>query len=172
MQTLAARLGVVLSDAQLDAAAGLRRAVQESMFTLRPEALPVITSLRERGLRIGLVSDCTTELPDAWAGMPLAAVVDAPVFSCLEHTRKPDPRLFLKVAAELSAEPSRCLYIGDGGGNELTGASAVGMRAVLLAGPDWERYRVVDIRHPDAGWPGTRISSLTELAAPPPAPAS
>ena len=69
------------------------------MFGLRPETLGVIGALRDRGLPIGLVSDCTIELPEAWSGLPVAPLVDVPLFSCLEGTRKPDPRLFRKVAA-------------------------------------------------------------------------
>lgn len=160
MQALAARLGVQLSDDELKAASALRRQVQESMFELRPEALPVIGALRERGLKIGLLSDCTAELPDAWSRLPLSAVVDVPVFSCKEGTGKPDPRLFRTVAAGLRTEPARCLYVGDGGGRELTGASAVGMRAVLLAGSDWHLHRT---RDREDGWTGPRIGSLTDL---------
>jgi putative hydrolase of the HAD superfamily len=160
MQALAGRLGVRLTEEQLDEAIAVRRSVQESMFRLRPEALGVIEQLRSAGLKTGLVSDCTSELPDAWARLPLAAVIDAPVFSCIEGTRKPDPRLFRKVAADLATEPARCVYVGDGGGQELTGASALGMRAVLLAGPDWHAH---GDRRREAGWTGPRIGSLTEL---------
>ena len=109
------------------------------------------------------MSDCTSELPDAWPRLPLAALVDAPVFSCVERTRKPDPRLFRTVAAAPAGRTQRaCLYIGDGGGRELTGASAIGMRAVLLAGADWHQHR--DHRT-EADWAGPRISSLTDLVA-------
>jgi putative hydrolase of the HAD superfamily len=160
MQALASRLGVALTDAQLDEASKVRRERQEAMFTLRPEALPVIGRLRGDGLRIGLLSDCTSELPDAWSRLPLSAVVDAAVFSCVEGMRKPDARLFLAVAARLAADPARCLYVGDGGGQELTGASSIGMRAVLLAGPDWRPTRT---GRQETGWTGPRIASLTEL---------
>jgi putative hydrolase of the HAD superfamily len=160
MSAVAERLGVRLSQEQLDKAAQTRRAVQESMFELRPEALGVIGRLRSAGFRIGLVSDCTTELPDAWSRLPLASVVDAPVFSCVEGTRKPDPRLFRKVAADLGTEPGRCVYVGDGGGRELTGSSGVGMRAVLLAGPDWHAHRD---HNRESDWTGLRIGTLTEL---------
>ena len=162
MKAIGARLGVQLTDEQLDEASRTRRAVQESMFALRPEAMRVIGKLRERGFRIGLVSDCTSELPDAWPRLPLAAVVDAPVFSCVERTRKPDPRLFHAVAQRLAAEPATCLYVGDGGGRELTGASGIGMRAVLLAGPDWHQH--LDHRV-EADWAGPRINSLAALVA-------
>ena len=160
MRTLGDRLGVALTEEQLGEASRIRRERQEAMFALRPEALPVIGQLREDGLRIGLLSDCTSELPDAWARLPLSRVVDAAVFSCVEGMRKPDPRLFLAVAARLSADPARCLYVGDGGGRELTGSSAVGMRAVLLAGPDWRPTRT---GRQEAGWTGRRIGTLTEL---------
>jgi putative hydrolase of the HAD superfamily len=161
LRALAGRLGVQVSDQQLDEAARLRQEIQESGFRLRPEALPVIGQLRERGLRTGLVSDCTSELPEAWPRLPVSALIDAPVFSCVEGMRKPDPRLFRTVAARLGADPAACLYVGDGGGRELTGSTAVGMRAVLLAGPDWHSNRVYDR---EKGWDGLRIGSLTELA--------
>lgn len=160
MQALAGRLGVRPTEEQLAEAIAVRRSVQEAMFALRPEALGVIERLRSAGLKTGLVSDCTSELPDAWARLPLATLIDAPVFSCIEGTRKPDPRLFRKVAADLATEPARCVYIGDGGGQELTGASALGMRAVLLAGPDWHAH---GDRRRETGWTGPRIGSLTEL---------
>ncbi len=162
MRALADRLGVALTEDQLGEASRVRRERQEAMFVLRPEALSVIMRLRELGLRIGLLSDCTAELPDAWSGLALSRVVDAAVFSCVERTRKPDPRLFRAVAARLAADPPRCLYVGDGGGRELTGASAVGMRAVLLAGQDWHRPRVRR-QEAESDWAGPRIASLTEL---------
>jgi putative hydrolase of the HAD superfamily len=163
MRTLADRLGVVLTEAELDEATRIRRERQEHMFALRPEALGVIGRLRDRGLRIGLLSDCTSELPDAWSRLPLSRVVDAAVFSCVEGMRKPDPRLFLAVAGRLAVDPEQCLYVGDGGGRELTGASGIGMRAVLLAGPDWRRDRVRR-QEAETDWPGPRITSLTELS--------
>jgi putative hydrolase of the HAD superfamily len=160
MRTLADRLGVALTSEQLEMVSRIRRERQEEMFALRPEALAVIRQLREDGLRTGLLSDCTSELPDAWSRLPLSSVIDTAVFSCVEGMRKPDPRLFRAVAARLPADPQRCLYVGDGGGRELTGAAGVGMRAVLLAGPDWRPTRT---GRQETGWTGPQIASLTEL---------
>lgn len=162
LRTLAARMGAQPTPGQIETAARVRQRHQTSLFTPRPEAVPVIGGLRARGLRIGLVSDCTAELPAAWPALALSALVDAAVFSCLEGTRKPDPRLFQAVAGRLGVSPAECLYVGDGGGRELTGASGVGMRAVLLAGPDWHRHGAVER---EADWSGQRISSLTELTS-------
>jgi putative hydrolase of the HAD superfamily len=158
MSVLARRLGARPTDEQLADASRVRRETQESMFVLRPEAVTVLGMLRAASLKIGLLSDCTSELPDAWPRLPLSGLVDAPVFSCVQGMRKPDPRLFRMVAADLRAEPSQCLYVGDGGGRELTGAGSIGMRAVLLAGPDW-----LENRSSEVDWAGPRIGSLTEL---------
>jgi putative hydrolase of the HAD superfamily len=160
IRLIAQRAGVDPTDEQLDEASAIRRQLLESMFELRPEAVPTITRLRQHGLKIGLLSDCSNELPDAWHGLPLVDLVDAPVFSCREGTRKPDPRLFRTVARNLGVKPAECLYVGDGGGRELTGSSAVGMRAVLLAGPDWRRHHAHD---EETGWTGPRIASLADL---------
>jgi putative hydrolase of the HAD superfamily len=167
MQALAARLGVQLTAGQLDAVVTIRREIQEASFVLRPETVPVLTRLRDGGFRLGLVSDCTIELPDAWPGLPVASLISAPVFSCIERTRKPDPRLFRTVASRLAVDPADCLYVGDGGGHELTGASRVGMTAVLLAGQDWHLNRTPSTWHGEADWPGDRIASLTELISAP-----
>jgi putative hydrolase of the HAD superfamily len=160
MRTLAARLGTRPTEDRLNAAVQLRQQLQTTLFTPRPEAIGVISDLRAAGLRIGLLSDCTWELPNAWPQLPLAALIDAPVFSCAEGTRKPDQRLFRTVAARLGVDPAACLYVGDGGGRELTGAASVGMTAVLLAGPDWLPHGAIER---EADWAGPRIGSLTEL---------
>jgi putative hydrolase of the HAD superfamily len=163
MEALAALLGVELTAEQLDTVVRIRREIQEVSFVLRPETVPVLTQLRDGGLRLGLVSDCTIELPDAWPGLPVASLISAPVFSCVERTRKPDPRLFRTAASRLGVDPYDCVYVGDGGGHELTGASRVGMTAVLLAGEDWHLNRTPSTWQGEADWPGERIASLTEL---------
>jgi putative hydrolase of the HAD superfamily len=160
LRTLAARLGARPTEDQVNAAVQLRQQLQRTQFAPRPEALGVIRELRAGGLRIGVLSDCTSELPNAWPDLALSALVDAPVFSCEEGTRKPDQRLFRTVAARLGVDPAACLYVGDGGGRELTGAASVGMTAVLLAGPDWVPHGAIDR---EGDWPGRRIRSLTEL---------
>ncbi|GAA2433483.1 HAD family hydrolase [Streptomyces macrosporus] len=135
-RTLARRCGVEPDEAALTAACEARRAAQRELFALREEALPALEEIRARGLRVGVLSDCTVELAESWSELPLASRVDAAVLSCLEGRRKPDPEFFGTVTRRLGVEPGRCLYVGDGGGDELRGASAYGMTAVMLRAPD------------------------------------
>jgi len=157
---LCERLGHRPSAEQLDTAATVRLQRERVFGEPRPEAPEVLAALRDRGHKIGLVSDCSAELPAYFAGLPVAPYIDAPVFSFLTGARKPEPANYLTCCEALRVEPADCVYVGDGGSNELAGARAVGMRAVHLAVPA-EQGSVVYGRH--TAWDGEAVSSLTDL---------
>src|SRR4051794_24101014 len=48
---------------------------------LRPEAVPVLTALRARGVRLALISDCGPELPALLPELPIAALLHTVVYS-------------------------------------------------------------------------------------------
>lgn len=155
-----ARLDVHPGREQLAQAARVRLAAERRFGEPRPEAAAVLAAVRDRGMRIGLISDCSAELPRYFAELPIAPLVDAPVFSFVTGHCKPQPQNYLACAAALGVEPSDCLYVGDGGSNELSGARAVGMRPVHLAIAA-ESGGVVYGRH-DA-WDGETITSLADV---------
>ncbi|MEW1780056.1 HAD family hydrolase [Streptomyces sp. NPDC086777] len=159
-RTLALRSGAEPDDEALEAACSARLAAQRELFGLRDDAVPTLTALRARGLRVGVLSDCTAELAQTWAQLPLAELVDARVLSCEEGRRKPDPELFRLIARHLDAVPQDCLYVGDGGGHELTGASGCGMRAFMLRATDWTGN---DAHAREDDWPGPYLSTLTDV---------
>lgn len=125
------------------------------------ETLATLTQLRADGYRIGLVSDCTAEVPTLWSAMPLAPLIDHPIFSCREGITKPDPRMYLLACQKLGVDRQECLYVGDGSSQELTGASAVGMRAVMI---DSAPIELAGVDRTDAlSWRGERIATLSEV---------
>jgi putative hydrolase of the HAD superfamily len=162
-RAVAAQAGYSPSDEQLAEAVAQRYAEYRAAQVLRPDALDTIRALRADGLKIALVSDCTHDLSDQWDELELAPFFDATVFSCREGTRKPDERLFLAAAERLGVRPEECLYVGDGGGDEMAGSSAVGMHAVLLAGEDWAEHHAPG--RPDAEWTGRRAETLSQIPA-------
>ena len=157
---LALRLGVVPPEEDLMAACAARLASQRELFVLRPEAADTLAKLRERRIRTGVLSDCTVELETSWPELPLAGMVDARVLSCEEGRRKPDPELFRLIAERLGVKPEDCLYVGDGGGHELTGASGVGMHAYQLKAADWAENNAHS-REDD--WAGPTLDSLGDV---------
>lgn len=102
------------------------------LFRPRPDAAATLERLREREVKIGLITDCTSDVPDLWAASPLAPLVDGTVFSAVQGMQKPDRRMYELACERLSVVPERCLYVGDGNSDELNGAEAVGMEAVQL----------------------------------------
>jgi len=153
--------GYVPTDEQLSQAAALRWEMTRAALVPRTEAPAVVRALRESGRRVGLISDCTLEVPGLWAQTPLAALIDVPVFSCSEGVKKPDPRIYLRACQRLEVRPGECLYVGDGGGRELTGAAAAGMDAVLIRMPHEEPPEPA--REDARVWTGPVVRSLAEV---------
>jgi putative hydrolase of the HAD superfamily len=157
---LAAHCGATPDAEALAAACAERRACQRELFTFRPDAEPTIAALRAHGIGVGVLSDCTVELAEAWPSLPIAGLVDVRVLSCEEGRRKPDPELFRRVASRLGVTPDRCLYVGDGGGHELTGARDCGMTPYMLRADDWSASSAYNR---EDGWPGPYLAALTEV---------
>ena len=142
---------------QLRAALPARIDALKADTILRVEAESVLRIIRRRGLRTALVSDCTHELPAFLPSMPIAPLLDATVFSVEVGRCKPDPLIYLEACRRLEVAPEDCLYVGDGGSHELTGAAAVGMTPVRLAAPDLTDHLVFNA---DADFSGPSVSSL------------
>ncbi|MEE6259454.1 HAD family hydrolase [Plantactinospora sonchi] len=146
--------------ADLPAAVAARVEAVRADTRLRPEAVPVLQAVRRRGLLTALVTDCTHELPAFLPELPVAPLLDVRVCSVQVGACKPDPAIYLAACQRLGVAPAQCLYVGDGGSQELTGAARTGMTAIRLAAPDLDRHLVFN---DDIGWQGPTLSSLAEL---------
>ncbi|MFF5079624.1 HAD family hydrolase [Actinoplanes sp. NPDC000266] len=127
---------------------------------LREDAVSALTAIRRRGLSTAVISDCTHELPAFLPSLPVAPLLDATIFSVRLGVCKPDPQIYLAACDELGVQPAECLYVGDGGSHELTGAAAVGMTPVRLAAPDLANHLTFDA---DTNFAGRTVRSLTEI---------
>ncbi|MFC0029124.1 HAD family hydrolase [Micromonospora chaiyaphumensis] len=152
--------GVHPSDEAVRAAVACRHRAVRADTRLRAEAVPVLAALRGQGVRTGLISDCTHELPAFLPQLAVAPLLDVRVFSVQVGRCKPDPALYLAACHRLDLTPTDCLYVGDGGSQELTGAERAGMTAVRLAAPDLAGHMVFNADH---GWHGPVLTSLTEV---------
>jgi putative hydrolase of the HAD superfamily len=129
---------------------------------LRGDAVTALTAIKRRGLATAVISDCTHELPAFLPSLPVAPLLDATIYSVRLGVCKPDPRIYLAACAELGVQPADCLYVGDGGSHELTGAAAVGMTPVRLAAADLANHLVFDA---DTNFAGRTVRSLTEIVS-------
>jgi putative hydrolase of the HAD superfamily len=127
---------------------------------LRPQAVPVLEALRARGLRTAVVSDCWYELPELLPRLPVHALLDAHVYSVEVGQCKPHPVMYLAACERLGVTLRECIYVGDGGSRELSGAQALGMCAVRLAAPDLAEHLSFA---PDDEFRGLSVASLGDL---------
>jgi putative hydrolase of the HAD superfamily len=126
----------------------------------RAGVLDTLDDLHARGLRLGLISVCSEEVPATWPSTELAARFDATTFSSECGVMKPDAEIYLRTVRALGIDPQETLYVGDGANDELRGAQAVGMTPVLLL-PDGKEPWWPEVRD----WDGLRIETIPDVLA-------
>jgi putative hydrolase of the HAD superfamily len=99
-----------------------------------PDTLPTLRAVRDRGLRVGIVSDTGFDLRPAMDQLGLTPFVNSVVMSFEHGVCKPAATVFLTACDQLQVHPERTLMVGD---NPLTDSGAVtaGMYVFLLPRP-------------------------------------
>jgi HAD superfamily hydrolase (TIGR01662 family) len=118
-------------------------------FELYDDVPDALAALRSAGLRIGLVSNSARDVRE-FAGHH-GLEVDAGISSFHHGRTKPHASIFRAVLELLGVEPGEAAMVGDTIADDIEGALALGMRAILV---DRER------RHEDFE---PRVESLSEL---------
>lgn len=117
------------------------------------EVSRVLTALRERGLRLVVVSNWDVSLHDQLAATGLDTLIDGAISSAEVGVGKPHPDIFAHALGLAGADASGAVMVGDSPETDVAGALALGITAVL-----------VDRRDQDFAPPGAhRIGSLAEL---------
>ncbi|MEU5954460.1 HAD-IA family hydrolase [Streptomyces sp. NPDC047525] len=77
------------------------------------DAAEVLTALRERGVRVAVISNIGWDLRPVFRAHGLDGYVDAYALSYEHEIQKPDPRLFARACEELGVDPADALMVGD-----------------------------------------------------------
>jgi len=120
-------------------------------FELYEDTVPALAALRAAGLKIGLVSNSARDVREFAVHHGLE--IDAGISSFHHGKAKPHASIFRAVLDLLDVDAADAAMVGDQVEDDLEGARAIGMRAVLL-----DRARV----HPEIE---PRIESLLALPA-------
>lgn len=114
--------------------APLRRAHDDfNLWRRVPEGLgDAIDRIRERGVRVAIVSNSEGRLPELLERVGLTRHFETIVDSHHEGVRKPDPEIFRRALARLGVAAEDAIYLGDIPGVDVVGANAAGIRAVLI----------------------------------------
>ena len=147
-------LGVDVDDAEADAMfeGYVRR--YEAGWSVYDDAVPALRAVRTAGLgAVVLTNGNTAHQRYKLDRMGLTAEIDELITGDDLPATKPDPRAFAYALERLGASPDEVMMVGDSLENDIRGAQAAGIHAVLIDRND---------RHAQADVP--RIRSLTELS--------
>jgi len=141
------RLGSCVGDAALLTVLNAYARAVAGWCTVFPDTRDTLGTLRERGYRLGLLSN--TWWAADWHNADLAAhglagLLDELVYTSDLPCSKPHPSVFREVASRLGIAPEACVMIGDRQIDDVSGARAIGMRAI------WRRN--------DSGFPTSDIA--------------
>jgi putative hydrolase of the HAD superfamily len=118
-------------------------------------ARETLATLRERGYRVGVVSNADGRVRRLLDEAGLAPFLEIIIDSAEIGIEKPDPRIFLAASERLSLEPGGCAYVGDIYEIDVIGARSAGMHPILIGTG----------AVPASAVPVDRISTLPELLA-------
>ncbi len=97
-----------------------------------PDVVPVLEQLERRGLIVGLITnfDCRVfRLVDA---LDLSRLIESVTIPALAGAAKPDAAIFRYALARHGVRPEEAVQVGDSMGDDVEGARAAGLRAVLI----------------------------------------
>lgn len=103
---------------------------EEGFRHIHTDIIPLFESLKKKGIKIGLISNCFSEEAEVIEKSILYPYFDAVCLSYREGIVKPDKEIFTRCIERLNVKAEECLYVGDGGSQELEAASALGMKAL------------------------------------------
>ena len=95
-----------------------------------PEVFQLLKTLRESGLQTAIISNCSSEEVKVLKESELYRYFNEVILSYEVHMKKPDSCIYLEALARLGVSAEDCIFVGDGGSNELIGAKNVGMKAI------------------------------------------
>jgi len=113
----------------------VRERQQRFDYALIHVSTPVLHALellREKGIRLALISNASSSEVAAWSASPLSGLFEVVTFSCHSACMKPQAEIYSKTVRQLGVLPEDSLFVGDGGSEEHHGAHAVGMKPVLV----------------------------------------
>jgi putative hydrolase of the HAD superfamily len=153
-------MGVQVTPEQIAKAVETRLSHTKRALEPRPKAMATLSRLKNEGYKLGLLSNCSIEIPILWQETAFADLMESAIFSCREHLKKPDPRIYHLACERLRSLPVHCLYVADGEVYELSGAGTVGMHPVLIRTPSQDLSK----SHQEArDWQGDTIFTLSEV---------
>jgi putative hydrolase of the HAD superfamily len=153
------KLNALVSDERIRKCNEIRMENTRKQLTPKNGAIDILKRLRGLSYKIGLITNCSADVPFLWKTTEFSELFDSTIFSASIGLKKPDAQIYKIACEQLEVKPNECLYFGDGDSNELEGAFQYGMTAVMIRDPnEIDPYRIVEV-----DWKGHKIEKFIEI---------
>lgn len=97
----------------------------ECFRNMPKEIIDMLTELKNRKLKLVLISNASCEEIKEFYNSEIRSYFDEVVFSCEVGFIKPEADIYNEACRRIGVEPHECIFVGDGGSNELIGAESL-----------------------------------------------
>lgn len=97
---------------------------------VNPDVFQLLGNLKAMGLQLAIISNCSSEEVTVIKQSKIYTYFDQVVLSYEIGMQKPDSDIYTETASLLGVASNECIFVGDGGSNELEGAKLAGMEAI------------------------------------------
>ncbi|HML94310.1 MAG TPA: HAD-IA family hydrolase [Thermodesulfobacteriota bacterium] len=101
-------------------------------WTLFPETVPVLESLKSRCYKLGIISNFDSRVYDVMERLGIYDYFDTFVISSEAGFAKPSHGIYLAALEKAGVDPGESIHVGDDLRNDFHGPRALGIRAILL----------------------------------------
>jgi putative hydrolase of the HAD superfamily len=133
----------------------------KALMNIDNQIINTIQKLKEKGIKICLISNADVIDTMYWRESPLNELFDAAVFSYEAKCLKPDKYIYNMAIQKMNVNSKECCFVGDGGSKELYGAKQVGMSTVFT---EYLEKKSEEIRKEILKYADFHITEFRELA--------
>ena len=139
------------------------RRFYEGLTGFRTPKFEVLRKLRQRGKKIGLISNADSIEVSGWFVSEFPQYFDSVIFSYEVGYIKPEPEIYHCALKSLNVRAEDAIFVGDGGNDELWGAREVGFTTVMTTEYSNELWpEKIDARRPFSDYVVDDLRKLVE----------
>jgi putative hydrolase of the HAD superfamily len=105
-----------------------------SLADMPAASIRTLERLRSKNKKTALLSNADFPEISGWSKCPAAGLFDCVIFSCEAGLVKPERAIYGLCLERLGERPADCVFVGDGGSDELAGAKNAGLSTVMMTG--------------------------------------
>jgi putative hydrolase of the HAD superfamily len=147
IESIVGKIGIKVSENQINEILELREnRFKKALMDIDSKVLNILLEIKKSGKKLCLISNADIIDVMYWNESSLSNLFDERIFSYEVGCLKPQSEIYEIALKKMNTTPYKCIFIGDGGSNELEGAKKLGMKTILtgyLLENDREDYNSV-----------------------------